>query len=751
MGRGYFSFDQFSWAPVCLSDACKRARFAGGGWVSGCGRFSFFTYGAADRRKPIDFLEGDSWLAAVEALCHTWHRKLVPFGLDNMSMKGAHSRGWSHADRLNLILRRLFHLQLKFEFILVPFWLSSKDNLVADDFSRARIENAIRHAYETGLWDQTTFLRQHSSAGQQRVSACSDRVEQLPPSAADRLATVVKSHLSHKAWNKLIHILTGNGKLIVILALLFFCPTAEGAGGKDSKLTARCISVPRCSIFDGLPAQYTTRVDDWMDNRLAPSSMRTVEAALRIWRIVARLHGWFDVIETFDEHRGGKMCAFVAHMTDDTSLVWGTINNYVWGLRHWMKLQHQADPVYGIDEWEDLMKSCKVLTIVPSEPRRRFRREVLEQLMDACDLDCFESVQFIFFCLVLYCTFSRAECPCPKSFEGREAFDVKTHWCVNDILPVCIHGVWCLGVRFKALKQDPRVERPEARGNLDWAYIGDCPGKPHSIFLWYKRLKKFYATGRKISLAPFFMARDRQRAYTYACAAADLRSRLVALGLDPALEGTIHGLRVEGHEKTCKNHPLGAPMASAQGLWSERSDARTRYHRFGIVRDVLTIPAALFADGPIGAPLPDLREVSRTGTSRGTRPVLPDDDDDSDAESDDEGEESWSFGDASSLPRGWEHVVAVNGKRRNYYVNEDRSRRLYSLKAVLEHVSGEHEPGSPSPTAQPLPEVSSPACSPAQQDGRPPPRGRNVAAWSPARKGGPSKSAASREVRGLHN
>ena len=31
-------------------------------------------------------------------------------------------------------------------------------------------------------------------------------------------------------------------------------------------------------------------------------------------------------------------------------------------------------------------------------------------------------------------------------------------------------------VRLKGIKQDPRMQRPEAAGNEDWIVIGDVPG-----------------------------------------------------------------------------------------------------------------------------------------------------------------------------------------------------------------------------------------------------------------------------------
>ena len=61
-----------------------------------------------------------------------------------------------------------------------------------------------------------------------------------------------------------------------------------------------------------------------------------------------RIHGWSPVIHTDDPLRGGKLAAFVLYLLDKTDLVWGSIANYVWGVRTWLTLQYQADPIQGV-------------------------------------------------------------------------------------------------------------------------------------------------------------------------------------------------------------------------------------------------------------------------------------------------------------------------------------------------------------------------------------------------------------------
>ena len=48
---------------------------------------------------------------------------------------------------------------------------------------------------------------------------------------------------------------------------------------------------------------------------------------------VCAAYGWERVLRTDDPLRGGKLAAFVLHMTTKTTLAYGSIENYVWGVR----------------------------------------------------------------------------------------------------------------------------------------------------------------------------------------------------------------------------------------------------------------------------------------------------------------------------------------------------------------------------------------------------------------------------------
>ena len=154
LGRGFYSLDHFGRAPDVRTDSFKSKDYAGGGWVSACGRYSLSKYGSRASRQPIDYLEGDTVVDCVDNMGAFWHRCLVPLGIDNSSFQGSLSKGRSKAPRLNNLVRELFAKQVKGQFIIESFWLSSEDNLLADHLSRDREAAFLRDAYLTGFWGE---------------------------------------------------------------------------------------------------------------------------------------------------------------------------------------------------------------------------------------------------------------------------------------------------------------------------------------------------------------------------------------------------------------------------------------------------------------------------------------------------------------------------------------------------------------------------------------------------------------------
>ena len=136
MGRGYFDYTHMPWAPAVYSDAMKDGSRAGWGWCDETGAHDAGVYGAADRRRFIDALEGDAVLRAAQALGHQWRGKRVKFFIDSKSFQLSFAKGRSSAERLSVVLRELYALSVRLDCIFVPTWISTHFNIGADALSR---------------------------------------------------------------------------------------------------------------------------------------------------------------------------------------------------------------------------------------------------------------------------------------------------------------------------------------------------------------------------------------------------------------------------------------------------------------------------------------------------------------------------------------------------------------------------------------------------------------------------------------
>ena len=694
LGMGYFSYDGFEWGPEVRSDASKQKRYAGGGWVSACGRYSWFKYGTSAARQPIDFLEGDTVIDAIESLGPGWRGKKILFGVDNQAFQKSAVKGWSRADRLTLLLKRLFVLQIRYGCVIFFYWISTHDNDLADHLSRegrqalfhataatsdfllpgaelipegnagcvrnldtsapisagsfadlewesqeAMIERLLgldlalllmavvalqRHvrgwlARRPGLERQTWRRRPKRSVGRDAIEGALHRMREERDSHRREERIRVNVVYIQRMWRlsrwyskeavdarfeaewqereaeregrpvRPVHARNRLPLLHIVALLGCWLVSGVHSAPKDG-YSAQVASVPyeRAYLWEGLPDVWTDRLDEIMDNRLSAKSMSTVGTAWRKWLLVCDAYGWDAILYTDDKTRAGKMVCFVLHLLEDTELVADSISTYVWGLRWAMKLRHQADPVMGVMLWQDFMTGVRVLSHVPSEPRRALPMELLIAMGEAVNTASFMDVQLYFFLLILFFTFSRSECPCPKHYTGPESWDDNKHWMVRDIVIRLVSDVYVLCVRFKAIKQDARIERPSARGDgsdrgasqrggSDWSYIGDVPNSILSPFMWYRRLMAFY-DGPRPPTSPFFVDESRRKPFLYSTANRKLKE-LVGRVQPDDVDYACHGLRVEGYNRG--KAAAGEDLAVAHGGWKPGSNSK--YDRFALL------------------------------------------------------------------------------------------------------------------------------------------------------------------------
>ena len=578
LGRGYYSYSNFSDGPEVRSDACKKRSYTGGGYVSSCGRYNFWKYGSRATRQCIDYLEGDVVVVAVEQLGHLWNKCRVSFGVDNMAFQKSAEKGRSKVDRLNVLVRELFSLMLRFHCIISFYWLSSEDNILADDLSRDREAEFLSRVHESGFLAADANLIRHENAGRTRTLPENRGAVKLEIESKSSQKKQCNSSQKKPAVAK-----AGGSSRVSKIAVSMLCMFAICSPSDAMPLTSQEVSVPytRSSIFGAaLPCHLVSYIEDMLDNRLSDSSWRTIDSGLNRWKELARSEGWSTIIPTDDPDRGPKLATFVCHLLQDTNLVWASIDSYVWGVRTWMMLQHQADPLMGVMGWSPFAKAAKILSWVPAEPRKRVPADLVKRMLADTDMTSFEDVQMSFLMLTLLYTFSRSECPCPKAFSGRQSYNQEEHWNVEDfIVGLCRAGgsLMCMWVRFRKIKQDQRVEREEAKGEGDWAFIGDIPGSEFSILFWYRKLMGLMGH-RPDRRQSFFLDKDMKRPLLYHKALKQFYERQRRVGVAEEDLAGLHGLRVEGYNGT--ENALGDEVAAAHGLW--RSKCSKRYARFSM-------------------------------------------------------------------------------------------------------------------------------------------------------------------------
>ena len=167
-GRGYYRFDDFLDGGDVWTDASKGSKGpAGGGYVLDSGPYHWWYFGSAASRRPIDFLEGKTVVHCVEDNGHRWSGMIVRFHIDNSAFQASAVKGWSHAERLNELLRELLYLTVKFNCILSYEWISTHVNVLADALSRFDEELFLTRARQA---EGPVYgpLERHPNAGDRR-------------------------------------------------------------------------------------------------------------------------------------------------------------------------------------------------------------------------------------------------------------------------------------------------------------------------------------------------------------------------------------------------------------------------------------------------------------------------------------------------------------------------------------------------------------------------------------------------------
>lgn len=374
----------------------------------------------------------------------------------------------------------------------------------------------------------------------------------------------------------------------------------DGPPSRTAKVSHSTVPYARGSIYVGMPTSaLATRADEILGQRLSASSQQSIKAALGHWRLVCSRHGWPEIIVSDDATRGGKLATFMIYMCDETDLAGVSIGNYVWALRAHMKQSRQLDPALGLAEWDDWSEAIQVQAWVPGEPRRMVPVELLAAALRRVNLTSFQEVQAAVLLLILLFSFARSETPCPKTAGG---LDPLQHLLVEDVVAHASPS-FHVAMRLKRIKQDRRMERPEAQGNEDWVKLGDTLDPLFSLKVWMARLFALHGAGRADGGAFFVNPKERLSPLTYAQAMAHVRV-LYQRASSPAEAAKygLHSLRVTGYALSKRG--VGEELTVAHGGW--RSLAHRRYDRFSLT-EVLSLPEAMMtvcSDGVLAPSAP---------------------------------------------------------------------------------------------------------------------------------------------------
>ena len=169
--------------------------------------------------------------------------------------------------------------------------------------------------------------------------------------------------------------------------------------------------------------------------------------------------------------------------------------------------------------------------------------------------------------------------------NGRQNYDKEKHFRVEDfdvgVVPDT-GGVRALWVRFRGIKQDPRVQRPEARSDRgdgrtgDWSCLGEVSVDKWNPLFWYTKLTRAWGRRREPRDGPMFLDETQQHPLTYGKALRWFYGWQRAVGVAEEDLAGLHGLRVTGYNRA--KNALGQSVAQAHGLW--KSTAVNRYERF---------------------------------------------------------------------------------------------------------------------------------------------------------------------------
>ena len=152
----------------------------GGGAYFQAGKEHHCRHTHKQRKASIAYLELHAVCLACHREHHRWAGCVVPLLCDNATAVQVLRKGSSKSPNLNELLRRILALCLHHDFVLLPHWISTHDNKLADHLSRFQVEQATPYMQ---AW------RSYSASMMQLASTCNcpsrTTPSRLSPAAGD--------------------------------------------------------------------------------------------------------------------------------------------------------------------------------------------------------------------------------------------------------------------------------------------------------------------------------------------------------------------------------------------------------------------------------------------------------------------------------------------------------------------------------------------------------------------------------------
>ena len=289
----------FVWGADFMTDSSKSSRYVGGGYLSACGRLDWYLYERGATRKPIDYLEGDTFIVAFRRMGQFWKLMMIRCWIDNMSFKGCMDKGRSRVERLTVLVREMYALPLEHQCIILPGFVPTLENGAADFLSRpeVRLGDAIAQvtAFAVGMhfWAPGTVAVVGPYAGGTRTLEEERGV--LRKEIGFQQVLSADATVSHPSKEEQTGRVEGDGAsgkgLMSLLLILASLPGISGSSLWSATSTMVLgaprpfplgLSVPyqRASLFTGLDEEDTEWIMRAMDNRLSASSWSTIKSGV---------------------------------------------------------------------------------------------------------------------------------------------------------------------------------------------------------------------------------------------------------------------------------------------------------------------------------------------------------------------------------------------------------------------------------------------------------------------------------------